>query len=119
MDDLDRLVHDLDGITSKAHRGIVAATKFSAHAAKEQARENASGSRWLPHLPRTITYDVDAGVDEIRASVGPENRGQGSLGHIFEYGSPTSGAHLPVNQAVDGEMDDYEAALAKVAGGLL
>lgn len=119
MDDLDRLVHDLEGVTSKAHIGIAAATKATAERSAMQARKNAAGAKHLPKLPAKISSEVDVSTFEIRGTVGIDKGGQGSLGHIYEYGSPTSGAHMPVNQAVDAEMDGYVDALAKLAGGLL
>lgn len=119
MSDLERLEQALGGMTAKAHAGVVAATKVSAERAEAQARQNASGRRHLKRYPKTITADVEVGVTEIRASVGPEKGGQGSLGHLIEYGSPTSAPHLDVHQAVDGELDAWLDSLGALAGKLL
>jgi hypothetical protein len=117
--DLDRLIADLDQVTSKGHFGIVAATTGATARAEAQARRNASGRRHLPQYPRTITSEVSVGLHTATGKVGPEKGGQGSLGHIIEHGSPTSGAHMDVHQAVDGEVDRWTSELISVAGKLL
>uniref|UniRef100_UPI00259C8DC4 hypothetical protein n=1 Tax=uncultured Reyranella sp. TaxID=735512 RepID=UPI00259C8DC4 len=100
--DLDRLVADLDQVPAKVHIAMVAETTAATKRAETQARRNASGRRSLPGYPSSITSEVKVGLNDVTGAVGPEKGGQGSLGHIIEHGSPTSGAHMDVHQAVDG-----------------
>lgn len=117
--DLDRLVADLDQATAKVHFGMVAATTAALRRAETQARRNASGYRSLPGYPRSITSEISVGLHDVTGKVGPERGGQGSLGHLIEHGSPTSGAHMHVHQAVDGEVDRWLRDLADAGGRLL
>ena len=118
-DDLGRLIADLDALPAKAHFELRGVTDRAAKRAETQARKNASGRKHLPHYPKSIHSEMKVQGNKITGTVGVHKGGQGSLGHLIEYGSPTSGAHMDVNQAVDGETPHWLAAIARIGGRLL
>ena len=89
---------------------------------KKDVQRRWSGLDHLPHLPRSITYDVKATGDIINGEVGADHaRLQGKLAWIPEYGSPTSAPHPGFAPAADVEEPQFyryaEDLAAKALGG--
>jgi len=74
-----------------------------------------SGSSHLPHLGASVTID-HMGTE---AEIGPVKGGQGSLGHIIEFGSVNSGAHPGGGPAAMAQAPIFAAELAVAAEALL
>ena len=90
----------ISGATTKAMYGVF---KEGAEDLRDQWRENAretSGAHGR-HYPKSITYDVNPGLN-IEFEVGPDPRlKQGSMGPGFEYGSVNQPPHLDGQRAAD------------------
>lgn len=92
-------------------------TAVAARKTRDLARELSQGMFALGGYPRTITYDVAYdGVNGTVAEVGPEVGGQGSLGHLIENGTPTSGPRKHLAPAFDREVPEWLAQLERIAG---
>lgn len=112
----------LVALAATLRAGAVAATGgvdriVARNAAKvrDEARRTMADSRTLPHYPASITYERDF-TDGIAYEIGPEKGGQGSLGHILEYGTSTRG---PIKPHMNPAADAVEGDLADELGDLL
>lgn len=74
-----------------------------------------SGSRHLPHLGASVTIDPMGNEAEI----GPIKGGQGSLGHLIEHGTATSGAHPGGGPSAAAQEPIFAASLAIAERALL
>jgi hypothetical protein len=64
----------------------------------------ASHRGYLPHYPRSITYDVTARGASVIGEIGPDPaRLQGGLGRLLEYGSRNNAPIPHLGPAVDAE----------------
>ena len=111
--DLVELVDDL--VTASAEitvdvRGVV---QKSARAVRDEARRLAPKTR-LPHYAKSITYETDYKPGGVVAEIGPVKGGQGSLGHILEYGTSRTPPHAHLGPALDRHAPDFLEGLAKV-----
>jgi hypothetical protein len=89
---------------------------------KTDAQRRASGIRYAPAYPRSITYDVDWRGDAGRAEVGPDkDRRQGALGNVLEYGiaSQNTLPHPHLGPALDAEVPNFEKYLGDLGEELL
>jgi hypothetical protein len=75
---------------------------------------------YLPHYPRSISYDVTRGGDLVTGEVGPDAaKLQGGLARILEYGTVNNAPIPHMSPALDAEAPRFERALADVAVDLL
>lgn len=74
-----------------------------------------NGSSHLPHLGGTVTVDPPG----LEVEIGPVKGGQGSLGHIIEFGSVNSGAHPGGGPAAIAQAPIFQASLAIAAHALV
>lgn len=76
-----------------------------------------TGIRGMPHLARSVTYDVEQTASGAEAEIGPDpSRTQGPLDNIVEFGSSINGPIRPVTKAVaDAAADRLEDFLG-IAG---
>ncbi len=82
-DDLTRLERDLGSVPVAAGKYVLSALRKTAMDAKEQWQGIAKGpsGRHAKAYPFSIDYDVEGGMPEWRAEVGPNlGRAQGALG---------------------------------------
>lgn len=92
------------------------AVEVAARKTKDRARELTSGSKYLPHLPGSIEYDMLDGNNSISAEVGFErSKTQGKLGNIYEYGSRYFPARGPLTQAIHEQEADFVRGMSKAA----
>jgi hypothetical protein len=75
-----------------------------------------SGSTHLPHLGASVTVEK---TGQTEAEVGPEKGGQGSLGHLIEYGTAKSGAHPGGGPAAVAQATPFQLAVAAAAEAVL
>jgi hypothetical protein len=80
----------------------------------------ASSRGYLPHYPRSISYDVTRTVDTVTGEVGPDaGKLQGGLGRILELGTVNSAPIPHLFPALDAEAPRFERALGDLAVDLL
>jgi hypothetical protein len=118
MSDLDRLSADF--MRAAAAIVPVAATIVEEHAKAVQATWRAtypwSGSRHLRKIGASITEEMTGATE---AEIGPIKGGQGSLGHIIEFGSVNSGAHPGGGPAAMRQATPFALAIGLAAEGLM
>lgn len=116
MSDLEKLTADLLAAGPKAEAASYAALRFEAHKMRDDWRQRVSGAKGLRGLEPALGYDIlPAGLRSITAEVGFDDRGQGELGNIAEYGTSTQGPKRPAGkQVLAGGADRLERYL----GGL-
>ncbi len=87
---------------------------------KRDSARRISGHPRFRALPSAITYDTWFSMRGPSAEIGPDHsRRQGELGHIPEYGTPTSAPMPYMGPAGDAERPRFERALEDVAERLL
>lgn len=74
-----------------------------------------SGSVHLPSLGASVTIDVTG----TEAEIGPVKGGQGSFGHLIEFGSVNNGAHPGGGPAAMAQAPEFQASLGVLAEVLL
>lgn len=72
--------------------------------------------RGLPHYAKKITSEtgINRVTGEVYAEVGPEKGGQGSLGHILEFGTSRTPPHAHLGPALDREEPSFAGALLDI-----
>lgn len=89
----------------------------TAHLIRDDWRESVSDLSHLPQLPPAISYELIAnpGLDQstLTADIGPENRGQGSLGGKLEYGSVNNPPRGDGHAALQRHEEDFERGILK------
>lgn len=120
MDDVTRLVIDLEaaiGATVPAVTGVVSKGALNV---KTSAARRISGHPHLPSYPQSISYDLFTLPGSVRAEIGPDkDKRQGALGNIPEFGT-VNNAPLPhLGPALEEEAPRFERALADLGARLL
>jgi HK97 gp10 family phage protein len=115
MNDLERLVADLrdaDQWTQLKARDLV---EKAGERVRDEARRLAP-RRGLPHYAKAITSEVivERSTGTVAAEIGPERGGQGSLGHILEFGTSRTPPHAHLGPALDREAPRFERALSDI-----
>jgi hypothetical protein len=87
--DLSKLAADLVGAGADVVPNAVKAVAVTSNKTKQAWRRKLAGSSTLPGLPGALSYTVTQGRDAVEGEVGFEKRGQGALGNVSEYGTPT------------------------------
>jgi hypothetical protein len=83
---------------------------------KTDARRLAPKGPHTPHYANSITYETGVTKTTATGEVGPEHgRSQAELGHLFEYGSPTSPPHPHLTPAGDLEEPKFYTAMEDLA----
>lgn len=113
---LDKLAADLGRGTAKTVTLGRKALQVTAMKVKQDAQANAKAidQRAARHYPATISYDLMG----LRADIGPELGGQGSLGGILEEGTAKNRGQNNLTRALEANVDDFVkgATLAAVNG---
>jgi hypothetical protein len=118
VSDLDKLAADLTSAGVLAGvRAVSVAQRLGAQL-RDDARDLAP-RKDLPHYRGSITHEVIVSGGSVVAEVGPEKGGQGSLGHILEYGTATSAPHAHMEPALDRIAPVFVEAVAAFGGTVL
>lgn len=96
---VENLYLDLRDARFRIQWGAEKTLRQSAKVVNAAMREDASGHRYLPGLPRAVSDNM---IGKYEAEIGLSPGGQGSLAHIIAYGS--------VNNA---PVYDYTAGLRR------
>jgi hypothetical protein len=117
--DTTELVAVVDAInkaSAAAPADATAVVKKGAQNIKVDAARRISGHPTLRRLPYAIDYDVYQSLRGPAAEVGPNHdKRQGNLGHIPEYGSPTSAPIPYMAPAADAEAPKFARAVEDLA----
>jgi len=80
----------------------------------------ASKRRYLPHYPRSITYDVKAAGAVVSSEIGPDaSKLQGGLGGLLENGSVNNSPIPHLNPALDLEEHIFYGYMEELGESLL
>ena len=111
--DLDQLVADLSGAGQWVAQQAVDVVDKSAQKVRDDARRLAPRTG-LPHYAAAITSEITGRGATVEADIGPEKGGQGSLGHILEFGTSRTPPHAHLGPALDLNEPDYVRAIEKL-----
>ena len=100
-----RIVPEVGKVVKKALQNV-----------KDDARGRVSGHPTWKKLAPTINYDT---FGDLEGEVGYDDRGQGELAGIYEFGSSRRAPHPTLIPAAEAEVERFMDALAKVAETLL
>lgn len=114
-DDLQKLTVDLERAGGRADVDARKAVQVEAFKMKAEWRQIVTGARNLGGLASAVTYDTRLIPSGAEAEVGYEQRGQGELGNIAEFGTSTQGPKRPAGAAV---LKAGADRLEKYLGGL-
>lgn len=123
VSELDELAADLTRAGVTAGVRALGVARRSGEAVRDNARQFAPGAHGgrARHYPESITFDVTVEPGAVVAEIGPEKRGQGNFGHLFEYGIESRSippqAHL--GPAIDREAPNFAAALEALGGEIV
>jgi len=114
--ELTQLAADLGDVPDNSGPLINKAITVSSLKVKKSWQEPLQGSRTLPSLPYAVTFDISVGqffgVSVIKSEIGfDKSRGQGALGNISEYGSPTISGRGFGLAALEANQGDFVAGL--------
>lgn len=99
-----RLVPEVTKVVKKAGQNV-----------KDDTRERVSSHPSWKRLAPTINYDMHG----LEVEVGYDDRGQGELAGIYEFGSSRRSPHPTLFPAAEAETPRFVEELARVAGRLL
>lgn len=123
-------VTGLKGLTEDLQRAVTEAIpqakkiagKGSMNIKKEAQRIIRAHSHrgYLPHYPRSITYEVKASGSIVSSEIGPDSaRLQGGLGRILEEGTVNNAPIPHLNPALDGEENTFYSYMEELGETLL
>ena len=108
-----KLASDLGRVPAKSVPAIEAVTKKGALNIKQGWARRWEGHAHAPRLPSTISFDMKYGLGSIGAEIGPTKGGPGSLGNIYEFGTPKN-APMPAGMpALTEEEPRFEQGIIK------
>lgn len=113
--EVPELSADLRDAGSKIAPFARQAVEVTARNVKDSARKHTSGSKRFGPLPASIDYDMKGGADHVEADIGFNKRGQGHMGHWWEYGSRNFPARAPLATSLHEAQDDFVRGITKAA----
>lgn len=108
---LERLSADLGKASAKTVTAARVVVAKGALNVKNDTRRTLSGHPSWKRLASTVNYDIVG----LSATVGYEDRGQGQLAGIYEFGSSRRGPHPTLLPAAQREHPKFERALLAAA----
>lgn len=88
--ELSKLAADLGSVPRETRPMVRKAVQVTAQKTRDSWRRKLSGSATLPGLPSALSYDIESSAAGVEAEVGfDKGRGQGALGNVSEFGTPT------------------------------
>lgn len=121
MIDVDGL-HELEADLTAAPRKVQMLTPKVLDGAATRVRNDArrlAPRRMLPHYAGTITHELRWSGTTLEAEIGPEKGGQGSLGHILEYGTAKTPPRAHLGPALDLEGPRFAEDMGRLGGEVL
>ena len=121
MIDIEGL-NELEASLAAAPRQVQMRTPLVLSDAATRVRDDArrlAPKRMLPHYAETITSETRWTGGAAEAEIGPEKGGQGSLGHILEYGTAKTPPHAHLGPALDLEGPRFAEDMGRLGGDVL
>ena len=113
--ELNTLAADIAGEIPRSGKAFRQAVEVSARNVKDAWADKLRGEAYVPHAPRSITYDVKAtpgDVSTIEAEIGAERgRLQAPIVTVLEFGAP--GNNLAPRGYGHGALSETEADFVK------
>lgn len=120
---LDQLAADLRGAPLRVAVAARSVMERGALNVKRGMADDARGIGHLPHLPSSISYDIDVRGNEIIAEIGADPRKpdwtQTALAHIAAFGLADQPPEWPYDAALDREAPELERYLGDAAEDML
>ena len=113
VNDIEALVTDLRRASRRAQQDARGVIQQATIRVRDEARQLAP-KRGLPHYARSISAETTTQGGTIVGEVGPEKGGQGSLGHLLEYGTSRTAPRPHLAPALDHEEPRLDDALADI-----
>ena len=113
------LAAQLHAAPARVMMALVPVAHTAGNKIKGGIRRNASGHRRLPHLARTVEYDLAASASEVRVDVGFRKEGQGNLAWIAVYGQNDQAPFVDIDTQLADEVKPFMRWVAKVGGEVL
>lgn len=118
--ELDLLAADFEKAAAEITDKVARTTGMALNNIKKATQKTWSGISHLPHLPRSITYDMKKLAHSVVGEVGAlHERPQGKLAWVLEYGSPSSAPRPGFRPATEAELPTWYSFLDKVAAEAL
>ena len=112
FDEVRALAHDIGRISGKVFPEVRAVVVKAAVNVKKDTRERISDHPTWRRLEHTVTFDMYG----LAAEIGYEDRGQGELAGIHEFGSAKKAPHPALIPAANAEEPRFLKALGDVKG---
>lgn len=111
VDGLLRLATELEVSGPRAQAASYKATQVEGHRMRDDWRQAVTGATGLPGLPAALSYDMlPTGLRSVTTEVGFDDRGQGELANLVEFGSSE---HPPIRPAAERVLKGGEDRLTK------
>lgn len=117
--EVGRLSANLDRAAGVVSVGVRAAVTKGALNIKNDTRKNVSKHPSWKRLASTVNYSMKGNAFFSQADVGYDDRGQGELAGIYEFGSSRRAPNPTLYPAADREAPKFEAAIATAAAKAL
>ena len=92
VSELRKLEVDLGAGAVAALEDVRKVVQLGALKIKRGMQSDATGHRYAPAFPSSITYDTKIGAAYVEAEIGPDkDRPQGALGNILYFGTANNG----------------------------
>jgi len=121
--DVDALTSDLSAAPDRLGERVERIVERGAFNVRRDARRLIRGQitgTYLPHYPRSITYDIERAGDAVEAEIGPESDMlQGGMGPGVEFGSANAPPFPHLIPAYEAELPRFHQFLAQASGEVL
>lgn len=115
--EVGQLAADLTAAAPRVQGEALRAVDRAAVQVKKTARDRVKGLAHAPAYPSSIGYDTRWDGAVYEAEIGPDkDKRQGALGNLLEYGSVNNPPVPHLGPALDAELPQLAAALARAAG---
>lgn len=108
------LAHDIGQIPGRVVPQVRAVVKRAAQNVKDDTRRSVSTHPSWKRLAGSVNYDMHG----LSAVIGYDKGGQGSLGHIAEFGTATKAPHPALMPAARKELPNFAREMGKIKDGL-
>lgn len=119
--DLDRLSADLRGAGAAVVPAMARVVKKGLQNIKDDTVSNISRHPSWKRLAPTVGYDVSSlgGLAGLSGEVGYDDRGQGELAGIYEFGSSRRAPHPTLSRAFEREGERFPDQAARAVDQVL
>ena len=120
---VDALTNDLSAAPGRLRVQVGQIVNRGALNIRRDAQRRIRGQitgKYLPHYPRSITYDIERAGDMVEAEIGPESdMPQGGMGPGVEFGSANAPPLPHLIPAYEAELPRFYRFLAQASREVL